>query len=265
MTTRISQLISVVGGVKSDTEAQLNELYAAVTQESLVSGISRSYRARFEESDQSANAQALAAVVGSAANTRPPEESTRVQITADAVLNSTAKLVTRLFDVTRTLDQANAEAEADVRLPDGTVLWTAVPTSHLLYMEKELAGLHEKISRLPTLDQAEVWTSEGTDAGVHKTEPVEVTSTKKVPFNHVKFAGDAHHEPQVEMLSRDEVVGWKTTVRFSGAMDPKRKRELLDRLTMVREAVKFAREEANSTQVTDQHEGKKFFDWLLRP
>ncbi len=262
--TKIAQLISVVGGVKSDTEAQLAELYSAVTQDSLVSGISRTYRARFEESDQSPNAQALAAVVGSAANTRPPEEATRVQITADEVLASTAKLVTRLFDVTRTLDQANAEATADVKV-DGTVLWTGVPTSHLLYLEKELAGLHAKVSMLPTLDQAEVWTDEGTDAGVHKTAPVEVTSTKKVPFNHVKFAGDQYHEPQIEMLSRDEVVGWKTTVRFSGAIDPKRKRELLDRLTAVREAVKFAREEANSSAVTDQHEGKKFFDWLLRP
>lgn len=261
--TRISQLIAVVGGVKSDVQSQLTALFASITQESLVSGISRTYRARFEETDKTPQAAALAAVVGSAASTRPPEESTRVQATVEDTLESVEKLVTRLFDVTRTLDQANAGATADVKV-DGLTLWTNVPTSHLLFVEKELAGLHEFISRLPVLDQAEVWTTEGTEQGVSKTAPVEVASTKKVPFNHVKFPGDQWHDPQIEMLSRDEVVGWKTTVRFSGALDPKRKRELLDRLTQAREAVKFAREEANSAEVIDVHEGKRFFDWWLR-
>jgi hypothetical protein len=261
--TRISQFIAVVGGVKSDVTAQMAQLLAGITQDSLVSGISRTYRARFQEQDESPQAAALAAFVGSAASTRPPDESTRVQVTAEDVLARAETLLTRLFDVTRTLDQANAGALADVKV-DGETLWTGVPTSHLLYMEKELADLHVFVAKFPTLDQADTWTDEGTEQGVHKTEPVEVASTKKVPFNHVKFAGDQYHEPQVEMLSRDEVVGWKTTVRFSGALDPKRKRQLLDRLTQVREAVKFAREEANATQVQDVHEGKRFFDWWLR-
>jgi hypothetical protein len=270
--TRISQLIAVVGGVKSDVTAQISRLMEDITKPDLVAGISRTYRARFEETDQGPAATALAAVVGSAAVTRPPEEFQRVRVTALDTLDVMEKLLTRLFDVTRTLDQANAGASADVRLPDGTILWTGVPTSHLLYLERELADLHEKVNRFPELPQEDTWTTEGTERGVSKTAPVEVASTKKVPFNHVRTEKKSFYpdgkvsqvEPQVDVLTRDEVVGYKTTVSFSGALDPRRKRLLLDRLTQVREAVKFAREEANAAQVTDVKEGKRFFDWWLR-
>lgn len=261
--TRISQLIAVVGGVKSDVTAQMSALIDNITQEGLTTGILRTYRARFEEADQSPQATALAAVVGSAASTRPPEESTRVRVTADDTLASMESLLTRFYDVTRTLDQANADARADVKIGDFT-LWAGVPTSHLLFMEKELADLHDKVSKFPTLDQADVWTDEGTDAGVWRTDPEEVTSTRKVPFNHILSEADQYHAANVQVLTRDEVVGWKVTTKFSGALEPKRKRQLLDRLTQVREAVKFAREEANAAVVQDVSEGQAFFDWWLR-
>lgn len=261
--TRISQLISVVGGVKSDTTTQTSELVSRVTQEDLTSGILKTYRARFEEADHSPEARELAALVGNEASLRPADEAVRVRVTAEDTLDIMEKLLTRLFDVTRTLDQANADARADVKL-GSYVLWTQVPTGHLLYMEKELLELHGQVSKFPTLDQADVWTTEGTEEGVSKTPPVEVARTKKVPFNHVRAAATPEHAAQVDVISRDETVGWKQTVKFSGALDPKRKRLLLDRLTQVREAVKFAREEANSTEVQDVHEGKRFFDWWLR-
>lgn len=260
---RISQLISIVSGVKTDTTVQTAELVARVAQEELVTGRLVTYRARFEEADQSVQARELAALVGSEASVKPADEAVRVRATAEGTLHAMEQLLTRLYDVTRTLDQANAEARADVKV--GThVLWAKVPTSHLLWLERELADLHDKVSQFPTLDQADSWNSDGTDEGISKTAPVEVARTKKVPFNHIKFAGDQYHEPQIELLSRDETVGWKQTIRFSGALDPKRKRQLLDRLTLVREAVKFAREEANATEVPDVHEAKRFFDWWLR-
>jgi hypothetical protein len=264
--TRISQLIAVVGGVKSDVTAQMAGLAAAVTQSDLVNGIIKTYRPRFEDNDQSAAATTLAAVVGSAASVRPPEENTRVRVTVEDTLAKVEQLMTRLFDVTRTLDQSNAElAKADVKVGEH-VLWTGVPTSHLLYIEKELATtLRPFVEQLPTRNQAEVWTTEGTEPGVARTDIMEVASTKKVPFNHVRSeAVPPHIAAVVDVLTRDEVVGYKTTVLLSGALDPRRKRQLLDRLTQVQEAVKFAREEANSQEVRDVKEGKKFFDWWLR-
>lgn len=263
--TRISQLIAVVGGVKADTGQQLTELLDRITKPVLVTGIRRTYRARFEDTDRdSPDARALAAVVGSAAYTRPPEESTNVQVTAEETLLAMERVITRLFDVTATLDVANASvAFADVKVGEH-VLWAHVPSSHLLWLEKELAVLHGIIAQFPVLDQAKTWTTEGTEVGVSKTDPVEVASTKKVPFNHTLSEADQYHAANVQVLTRDEVVGWKMTTDFSGALDPKRKRQLLDRVTQVREATKMAREEANAQQVTDIHEGKKFFDWLLR-
>lgn len=259
--TRISQLIAVVGGVKADTASQLELLAARIRQPQLVSGLRITRRARFEESDQSTEAAALRGAVGSLINA--PEESTRVQVTAVDTLIRVEQLVTRLLDVTRTLDAANGIATGDIKV-DGEVLLPGVPTSHLLYLEKELAGLHAFIALIPVRDEADEWTEEGTERGVAKTAPVEVSSTKKVPYNHIRFAGDQYHTPQIDVLTRDEVVGWKVTTKFSGALDPARKQILLDRLTILREAVKFAREEANATEVRDVKEGKRIFDWLFR-
>lgn len=247
--TRVSQIISVVGGVKSDVTAQMDNLERNISQGGLVYGISRTYRSRFEDGAQL------------------PPESTKVQVTADGTLATAEQLMGRLLDVTRTLDEANARAASDV-VVDGQVILPSVTTSHLLYLQRELDTLHAFVSKFPTLDQAEVWTDEGTDAGIHKTLGVETASTDKVPYNHELVKAqviDGHLvEPKVQVMARDEVRGYWTSVKFSGALDPRRKRQILDRITKLRDAVKFAREEANSAECSDVREGKRVFDYVLR-
>lgn len=244
--TRISQIIAVVGGVKSDTVAQLSQIERDVMQPELLHGISKTYRPRRED--------------GAAR----PSQSTRVQVTVEDVLHKAQGLYTRLFDICRTLDEANSGSAADV-VVDGQVILPQVTGAHLLFLERELGNLHALVLKLPTLDQAEEWTDTGTEPGQFRTEPTETTSTDKVPFNHILAEATPQHPAQVQVLSRDEIVGYWHTVKFSGAMDPRRKRQVLDRLIQLREAVKFAREEANTAQAADVKEGKKIFEWLLRP
>lgn len=247
--TRISQIIAVVGGVKNDVTMQLAQIERDAMQPELLHGISKSYRPRDDNGVQR------------------PAQSTRVQVTVDDVLAKTEQLYGRLFDVTRTLDEANAGAAADV-IVDGRVILPQVTTGHLLFLERELANLHSLILRLPTLDQAETWTDEGTEPGQHKTLPVETTSNDKHFYNHTRVKAeviDGHViQPVVDVMSRDEVVGYWTTVKFSGAMDPRRKREILDRLIRLRDAVKFAREEANAGEAADVKESKRIFDFVVR-
>lgn len=247
--TRISQIISVVGGVKNDVESQTSALERSVTQPELLSGISRSYRPRAEDGVQL------------------PPQSTRVQITAEETLAKVESLLTRFLDVTRTLDEANAQARADVII-DGNVILNSVTTGHLLFLERELGKIQEFVAKIPVLDQATTWTTEGQDRGVSKTPPVETERTEKKPYNHVRVKAeviDGHLvAPVVDVMAHDEVVGYWSTVKFSGALEPRRKREILDRITMLREAVKYAREEANATDVIDVREGRAIFEWLLR-
>jgi len=134
--------------------------------------------------------------------------------------------------------------------------------SYLLFLEKQLVDLHTFVKKLPVLDAAESWSrDESTDSW--RTEPVRTVKTKKVPRNHVKAKATDKHPAQVEVYYEDVPVGYWTTVKFSGALPARRVNELLDRIATLQTAVKFAREEANGAEVTDQRIGEAVFGYLF--
>ena len=240
---RLNQIIAVEKGVKSKSFADLTEAHHALQKTAPLSGIARTYQPKDEEGEQL------------------PPESTRVQIKAEEVLRRTAATLTRLFDVTATKDWANCVAKADVKV-DGRTLVEGVPVSYLLFLEKQLTDLHTFVKKLPVLDAAESWAHDpSTDAW--KTEPVKTIKTKKVPRNHVKAEATEKHPAQVEVYYEDIPVGYWTTVKFSGALPAARVNELLERVETLQAAVKFAREEANGTAVTDQRVGEAVFGYLF--
>lgn len=241
---KLNQIIAVEKGVKSKSLQELTQAHHDVQKPALLAGISRTYQPKDEEGEQL------------------PPESTRVQIKAEDVLRSTAATLTRLFDVTATKDWANRSASADV-VVDGTVLLPQVPVPYLLFLEKQLTDLHTFVRKLPVLDASEAWSADpSTDAW--KTDPVRTIRTKKVPRNHVKAEATDKHPAQVEVYYEDVPVGYWTTVKFSGALPARRVNELLERVEKLQQAVKFAREEANSTEVTDQRIGDAVFGYLFR-
>lgn len=241
--TKLNQIIAVEKGVKSKSFQELTEAHHAVQKAALLSGLSRTYQAKDEEGEQL------------------PPESTRVQIKAEEVLRQTAATLTRLFDVTATKDWANCVAKADVTV-DGRTLVKDVPVSYLLFLEKQLTDLHTFVKKLPVLDAAESWVQDPS-SDAWKTEPVKTIKTKKVPRNHVKAEATEKHPAQVEVYYEDIPIGYWTTVKFSGALPARRVNELLERVEALQDAVKFAREEANGTAVTDQHVGEAVFGYLF--
>jgi hypothetical protein len=241
--TKLNQIIAVEKGVKSKSSQELSQALHDLQKASLLSGISRTYQAKDEEGEQL------------------PPESTRVQVQAEDVLRSTATALTRLFDVTATKDWANCEARADV-VVGGTTLLRDVPVTYLLFLEKQLAELYAFVRKLPKLDAAEAW-SQDPSTDTWRTDPVRTVRTKKVPRNHVKAEATPEHPAQVEMYFEDVPVGYWTTVKFSGALPARRVNELVDRVEKLQNAVKFAREAANSAEVTDRSVGSVVFDYLL--
>ncbi|SFE66797.1 hypothetical protein SAMN05216251_104299 [Actinacidiphila alni] len=240
---KLNQIIAVEKGVKSKAQQELTTAHHDLQKPALLSGISRTYQPKDEEGEQL------------------PPESTRVQIKAETVLRDTAAALTRLFDVTATKDWANCEARADVKV-DGRTLVADVPVSYLLFLEKQLTDLNTFVRKLPVLDAAEGWNLDAsTDAW--KTEPVRTIRTRKVPRNHVKAEATEKHPAQVEVYYEDVAVGYWTTVKFSGALPARRVNELLDRVETLQQAVKFAREEANGAEVTDQRVGDAVFGYLF--
>lgn len=243
--TKLSQIIAVEKGVKSDATRRVTDLHRDVQKQPLLSGISRSYQPRDDDGD-----------------TLPPE-STRVQVKAEDVLTEAAAILTRLFDVTLTKDTANCYARADVKIGSDTLL-ADVPVTYLLFLEKQLTDVHTFAAKLPLLDPAEDWADEPDPvSGAWKTHPAKTVRSKKIPRNHVVAEATKEHPAQVQVYTEDVPVGDWTTVKFSGAVPATRVREILDRIEALQRAVKFAREEANATEVTDRNAGGLIFTYLF--
>lgn len=241
--TKLNQIVAVEKGAKSDANAAITAIYHRVQKPDMFAGIARHYEPLLDGGE-----------------TLPPE-STRVMLNAEELLTLALRDVwTRLLDLTLTKDTANTHAKADI-VVDGRTLATDVPVTYLIWLEKQVASMVTVISKMPVLDNAFMWTPDTT--GAWATAAVQTVKTKKVPRNHVKAEATDKHPAQVEMYFEDVPVGTWTTIRFSGAMPAIRQRELLDRLARLAEAVKFAREEANSAEVTDQRVGGAIFDFLL--
>ena len=243
MTTKLNQIIAVEKGVKSKTTREFTDLHHTVQKQPLLSGISRTYKPRDDEGE------------------RLPSEATRVQVNAGDVLDQAAKTLTRLFDVVLTKDVANCAATADVTV-DGRTLLRDVPVTYLLFLEKQLTDLRTFVEKLPVLDPAEQW--DWSDAAnAYATPAAETTRTKKVPRNHVVAEATDKHPAQVQVYTEDVIVGTWSTVKFSGALPAVRVREMLDRVDRLAHAVKYAREEANGTEVADQRAGEAVFAYLF--
>lgn len=243
MTTKLNQIIAIEKGVKAGAFTLLTDAHHAAQRTGPLAGISRTYRPRDEDGEQL------------------PPESTKVQVSTTDVLNQVRRALVRLFDVTATRDVTNCSALADV-VVDGVTLLRSVPATHLLWLEKQLTDLRTFFAKLPTLDPAETWTFDA-NTGVFRSEPVETVRTKKVPRNHVLAEATDRHPAQVQMYTEDVPVGTWKTIKFSGALPATEVTALVERVEKLQRAVKFAREQANSTEVQDVREGDRIFDYLL--
>jgi hypothetical protein len=241
--TKLNQIIAVEKGVKSKATRDFTDLHRGVLKTPLLQGLSRTYQPKDEEGDQL------------------PPESTLVQVKAEEVIGKVADTLTNLFDVTLTKEKANAVATADVKVGDKTIL-RDVPVTYLLFLEKQLNDVHTFVSKLPTLDPSQEWTYDPA-AGQYSTAVTQTVRTKKVPKNWVKAEATDKHPAQVEIFHEDVIVGTWSKKEFSGALPATRVNELITRVEALQTAVKFAREEANNTEVTNAQAGKAVFDYLF--
>lgn len=240
---KLNQIIAVANGTKSRTQSGVTELYHKLQAKTLLEGISRTYRPKDEDGESL------------------PPESKRVQFRVSEALAEASAIWTTLFDAVATQDVANCSATASVKIA-GTTLIESVPVTHLLFLEKQLNDIASFIEKIPTLDPAYDWALSD-EADCYATSPIETVRTKKIPRNHVKAEATKEHPAQVDVYPEDVVVGYWTKVDFSGAMPARERNKIMDRVRVMQDAVKSAREEANSIDVVQQHNGKIVFDYLF--
>lgn len=241
--TQLAQIVAIAGGVKTRCEQELTKAYHLIQKPAPFMGLTRTYRPRDDEGE-----------------TLPPESKLVTARVSDLILSVTAAM-NRSLDVVATQEWANTGARADL-VVDGVVLISQVPVTYLMWLEKQIIQLRTFIGRLPTLDVSENWHWDE-DAKAWATEAVETTRQKKIPRNHQVSPATDRHPAQVQVYHEDVVVGYWRIIAFSGAIPASRVFELGERVEKLLDAVRFAREKANETPVTDIPAGEPILAYLF--
>lgn len=241
---KLNQILAIEKGVKTRVYAEFTDLHNATQKPALMNGFTKTYQPRDEDGE-----------------TYPPE-SQKVQYEHQTVFDRVANGLTELFDITATKDWANCSAKADV-VVDGKQLLAGVPATYLLFLEKQLSDLAAFVQKMAELDPAADWNVDpGT--GLFKTDPTATQRTKKVQRAIVLYDATEHHPAQTQLITEDVVVGSWVTTKLSGALPAPRKKALLARIEKLNQSVKFAREQANSGDVTEHKVGAAVFDYLFK-
>jgi hypothetical protein len=243
MNSKLCQIIAVEKTVKNKAHSTITDTYQMMQKTGLFVGLSRAYKPLSEEGEQL------------------PTESSKVQANAANLINQVSSALTELFDVTLTKDVGNCSARADVVVGD-VVIARAVPVTYLLFLEKKLIDLHTFVSKLPVLDPSEEWTYDP-NVDCYASKSSETVRTKKVFVPLVLSPATDKHPAQVKEGFEDKVVGTWRAVKFSGALPAQRVATMLERVEKLQRAVKFAREEANATQVESVKIGEKLLNFVF--
>lgn len=246
---KLHTFIALREGEKNPKTKSLTALHRQSQRGELYEGLTRTYRSHAEDGDQL------------------PTENKNIQLNADTVLNGLVAAVTRDWNLMATIDRGNQDARADVKVPTGdgdatVTILEDVPVQFLLYLARELDDVKKFIMELPTLDPGVDWRYDEAVAAF-VADPVQTARTKKVLQNHVKYEATDRHPAQVETFTTDVVEGTWTLVRRSGALPLERKALLLQRVHVLQQAVKEARETAADTEVDDVVVARQLFDYLF--
>lgn len=244
--TKLNQVIAIEQGEKARVNKATAPLFHALKTDGLFAGLTRTY----EPVDDNGE--------------RLPDETARVKHTVPQLIEMFVSNSIRLLDLSATKDEANTTAFANVEV-DGVIIIEDAPVTFLLpfekYLSQEVRGLVESI---PVLDSAQDWEPSTSErAGIYETTTVRRHRTKKV--NKVLELSPAtdKHPAQVSLVAEDVLAGYWNEKKFSGAIPASRKAELVERVEKLIQAVKFAREEANNTEVTDKKVGEAVFGYLF--
>lgn len=242
-TSKLNEVLAIEKGIKTRVNAEVTQAHRASQREDLMNGFHKTYQPK-EEGDE----------------TYPPE-SKKVQFNYRGVFATVTKHMSELFNVTAQKDFANCLAKADV-IVDDAVLIKDVPATYLLFLEKRMDDLRTLVDKMAELDSAETWHYDSNSL-LHKTQPTQTHRTKKVQKPIVLYQATDKHPAQTQLITEDMTVGYWNTVKESGAIPRPEKQAILARIEKVANAVKSARERANSIETERRNFAGDIFGYIF--
>lgn len=241
---KLHEINALTKGKKAEQEKLVGDLYKIIQQPGLFTGRIRTYKHTMEGENES-----------------QPTETQRVQYKAWDLAVQAFDKWRELLAFCGTQDLGNQHAKADIEI-DGTVLVKDVPVTTLLLLEKVSTDMETFVSKLPIPDPGENWDHDP-NQDLLKSGQVQTNRTRKVPKNHVLSPATDKHPAQVQVYNEDVIVGHYYQTLFSGAIPAAVKNGMLKRARALKDAVKLARERANTIEVTKVDYGKAITEFIL--
>lgn len=240
---KMNQVIAIANGEKGRKEKVISKVYQKLQKPALFQGITRTFKPIDEDSE------------------KYPDEGTIVQLTVQEAIEEGIAVMEEAFNIVATQDCGNQIAKADVKIKDKVII-KDVPATHLIFLEKQLKDIETFVGTFPTLDPAREWEFSD-DSSCYKSKPEETHKTKKIPKPIVKYDATPEHPAQTEMFTEDVITGYWTTTYLSGAIKKSEKEEYLNKVRILTNAVKIAREEANGVVVEKKIIGKDVMAFIF--
>ena len=241
---KLNQIIAVANGKKATGTAAITAVYQVLQKSDLFNGFERKYQAHDDEGE------------------KLPSENKLIQQTVAGNLAAAQESLIDMMNVVATQEYGNCSAKADI-VVDGVTLAEKVPVTYILFLEKQADNIKSLISKLPVLSSDTRWSKSASDPNVYVTDVVQTNRTKKVPKAFVKAPATDKHPAQVDVFTEDVIVGNWNKVDMSSAIPISERDTMLRRVEKFREALKVAREEANSVEVSNINVGKKITDYIF--
>jgi hypothetical protein len=240
---KLNQIIAILDSAKKRDFADLSKGHHELAKKEPFIGFIRTFKPRDDE------------------GTVYPEERMVVQKDARAIVTKVSQQLTEWFNVEAAKDIGNCNAKSDIVVGDQTIA-KDVPVTYLLFLEKRLTELRTFVAKLPVLDASKEWTRDQ-NRGMYASRPEAKLKTRKVHKALVKYEATPQHPAQTEVISIDEPEGTWTQIDLSSAFAQDEVSKMLDRITLLEQAVKFAREKANGIDVEKSSIGKSVLDFLF--
>ena len=225
---KLNQIIAVVQGKKSRAQRVLTSTHHGWKSEA-ISGIAKRYTPRDEEGE------------------KLPGESKRIHLNVTNRIEETLEELMGFWDVVATQETGNTGARASIVIDDEPLL-ADQPVTVLLFLEKQAIDLHAFVSQLPTLPPDREWKHDS-HRDCFVTDPVQSLRTQKRPKVITKAPATEQHPAQTEVFMEDVVAGTWETTHMSSAIPAQAKADALRRVEALQDAIKSAREQANSAEV----------------
>lgn len=250
MAQTLGQVIAAEAAARAEANKRGGVLHKSSQKHDLFEGFEKTYQP-FAEAADGTDPRSL----------QLPPEGKKVQLSADRLLRDFMDEMQPAIDLAAAKDVANCFARANVVVNGETIL-EDVPTTHLLHMEHVLDDFATFVAKLPVQDPSVAW-EDHTDTGLRRS-PETFTNREEVrPEGVITAPATKEHPAQVAVYQLRTAAGRWTTVRYTGALTPERKRFLEARVANLKVAFKQAREAANRIETTALHEADVLFRYIL--